>query len=351
MFDYYHNLTLGYGFDIPINVSLEYPSVVEPGDNVSLNISVEKGGAASFFSRFYGPQRLYFSMEFGFVYNDSEYSVNLTIGFDIDYCTNITLEIPRIMGLSEINETNYSTTVSNTKAYFKVILVNGSETHQYELDVSLTSTLTFDVYAILDAIINGRLSIEGSALEQSVIKNITWDKPEWKTIWFKIKDDATSNDDVSISVDLNYTPTLALGIIDNIMFNTTVNEAEIDTELNDIVDEIWGEILENIIEDIIDAFVEAINDILEEIVVPIFIPTTTMLLRTKSSENKLETSPPYDEYTISIDETIGVQAKTGWGSRISRFTHYMEDYWQLFVPIVVMAVVIIVLIVYFIKKV
>jgi len=336
------DLNLIAGTILPVNLTIAYPTKVEPGKEAVIYIGVERLPGAIFLN-LTGNHELMLYHFFNVIVNRTDgtivqhlFELKLTVSNSYTVGWNISVKTP--IGL--VNKTFERVRVDlgtfNMNLFMNHTRVIGdwySESRTMSVSVSFNASLVFDVRVIADTLVIGNVNISGSALDSDVNKTLVWDSEGVKKVSVKVSDNATENDTITADVALKYKVRKLRIIFYNVSMRVYVNENDVEARLGEFIDSVVNDSTPNhrMRERMKYRLAKMIRDVIENFVIkpiPLPIHRGKTVIRHESGyrplaeeTNNLESSPGVSEIvalttsiTIEVGEAIGggfILGKTG----------------------------------------
>ncbi len=317
------NMSLMAGTYLPVNLTVEYPDTVAPGDNATIRIGVGRLPGYAFMN-LTGEHILELWNHFEKYYNGTfiqrqavldiylQAIHQIMVGYMLNFRTPIGSYVREydnvVRNIGSFNMTLrflYNNTVNNE-----------TSTANVTVSASLSTFLTFDAIIIVNTSVIGNVVVSGSALEHEQNTTLVWNNEGVKDITVKVKDNATENDTISARVQLKYVVNEFKIIFKNVTFGIKVNEvnieSQIDSKINDTALKLWvRERIRNVIRGYINGTHKMMIRVKETVIHHRHNETEPL---GTTETNTLVSESPYNELTaLSITPSIQVSESTSTG--------------------------------------
>lgn len=318
-FDYSHNITAQYGFDIPLLVKLDYPVTIEPGHIAYYNLSVYRSDTPGFFFSLIGEQLFYFNI---YIKVPLVGSISFTIDSRFRFNAHEFFELGSILGYETIVENDHSFKLFSAEIMAE-LKINVWKEHTASLSIAFDTNVIFDVFIVLDSKILGNAKFAGTALRNStVIVPLTFESAGKKCIGVPIREDANNDDKILANINLKYSVDRAIGVIKDIRLETNVNSASLKIDGREILHRYFGFLADKIL----DFLVDKINEYLRMIIIPVFIDKDISSLEKASDGNSLKTEKQCYEYPLKLQTITYVQVP-------QKYRIIIQNYKELFLAV------------------
>lgn len=237
-FDLLHewDINVSTGAILPVNLTVTMPKNATPGEEIPITIGIESMQGEIFFilkGYQYLEAETYLEMilEQNSISIENEFYFLLTVLCQYMQSWNLSLETP----IGFFNETIEGVSMHLgdflLNMYMEYAYENDTEVSgELELSVNVSADVLFDVNIIANTSVIGIVNATGSALDAPATYILEWTKEGVKVIYVQISPNATSEDTLNVSVELQYVVHEFRIRFQNISLEITVNEFEFETE-------------------------------------------------------------------------------------------------------------------------
>ncbi len=230
------------GASLPINVSVEYPVNVTPGENATINISITPLEGYVFFE-VEGAHELQLHIEsetqaaIGIV--SYMFSLMLQNFYERSWRFNITTPIGNVTQ-NLTAEFMHAGTFDLALEIIMQTPVGENITHELNVSHGVDVQLLFDVYVVARTKIVATIHVYGTALEEPVNITLEWTSEGTKPIYVPIKPNATEKDSLYIDINVDYVVEEFYIEFSDITMNVTFDKEKLQEGVSNITTEFPG---------------------------------------------------------------------------------------------------------------
>lgn len=305
------------GASLPINLTVIHPTEFTPGENLTVNVSVESLPGYIFFNTS-GDHKLNVTIDSdvntGYEGQQLDLSIEMSLLLANSYDTSFRADIDTPIG-NVTRSIGAQMAHSNSMSLNMKINVDMRQPaltqidQELTVDSSITMHISFDIIIVAKTKILGHITATGSALSQTIDTTIEWTEEGIKGISLPIKPNASSTDTVDLSVELEYIVNEFYIEFDNITLITDIDEEKISQRTGEIfnstaswVATMMGQIIQSILSKYNGTLLMNISSIGESK------PIEQLELSMKATDgNTIRSDSPYGEETL-LSESISIEA-------------------------------------------
>jgi len=248
------NLTNSWSFNfnagafLPVNLTIAYPSTVEPGSEAVIYIGVERLPGYVYFN-LSGHHELNLYNFFNATMDRNGdlvqhlFEMTLTVTNDYSVGWNLSVKTP----IGNVSKT-YNHVVARLGTFNLDMFINhtriapwGNVTNTGSFSVSFNVSLIFDVTLVAETLVIGNVTVSGTALDSNVEKTLIWSSEGVKSVTVGVSQNATENDTLTTDVSLGYKVKVLKVFFKNVSLKVHVNEDEVLNGFGKFIDSVTSD--------------------------------------------------------------------------------------------------------------
>ena len=239
----YWNFTLNCGAHLPINLSVEYPQEIVPGENITVNVSID-ALPGFIFLNLTGIHKLNVTLDFNVsqatVGQQIDMSILMMLLLEVVHKLWQIIELETPIGTKNITATPQlnNTVLFDLYHILKTQIsrpISHSINREGTIENAINTYVSFDVNVVTNTKIIGHIVATGTALSHTVNKTIEWTDEGEKAIEIPISPDASPMDSLQLNIELEYVVEEFYIEFSNITLVGDIDKEKIGAKINDII--------------------------------------------------------------------------------------------------------------------